>query len=307
MNKLSAKNVIGGLTPADNGQVDRLETWSIDFIRSVAKVKSPLYVGFSGGKDSEVLLHLMRKARVEFNAFYNNTTIDRPGTLSWIKQHKGVIIMQPRYTFFQLLEHRGLPTFHNRFCCEMLKERAIATNEFYGIRQSESTNRKRRNPEPEKCITVWEGRIKHIYMPLLYWKNEHLVEYINAEQIRCHPHYYDSEGKFHVERRLGCLGCPLPSDHCIKDFKQYPRYMRAWCKHLAVYRNTRPRLIQTLLHWRDEYEHFYSNMFCKNLADLDRHRAQPGYNPKLYLEQTFQIELPPPQSPLDEIRKRLSG
>lgn len=42
-----------------------------------------LTVCFSGGKDSQVMLHLVQRAGVPFHAVYNVTTIDHPANVNF--------------------------------------------------------------------------------------------------------------------------------------------------------------------------------------------------------------------------------
>ena len=51
---------------------------AIDFLRSMERGK-PLNLGFSGGKDSVVILDLAERAGIQYNAIYANTTLDPPG------------------------------------------------------------------------------------------------------------------------------------------------------------------------------------------------------------------------------------
>lgn len=45
------------------------------------------FVAFSGGKDSQVLLDLVRRSHVLFTAQYNLTTLDPPENVHFIKEH----------------------------------------------------------------------------------------------------------------------------------------------------------------------------------------------------------------------------
>ena len=56
----------------------------------------------------------------------------------------------------------------------------------------------------------------------------------------CHPLYYDADGKFCVNRRLGCIGCPLASDNGLSDFKKYPKMLRNWLKAHSVFMENHP-------------------------------------------------------------------
>lgn len=303
-NIIGKKNVIGGCA-ADNESIEIKERKSIDFLRSIARYQ-PLFLAYSGGKDSEVLLHLAKKAGIEYTPFYNSTTIDRPGTISWVKRHEDVMILQPKQSFFNIIEHRGLPSTFQRFCCAKLKERFVATHVMTGVRRAESKKRTDRYQEPEMCRVYKTGQKGQIYMPILYWTNEDLITYIQQENIQCHPYYYEPDGTFHPERRLGCLGCPLAYDHGRKDFLRYPVLVRAWCRSLAIYRNTRPELNKSLQYFNDEYENFYHNLFHHSLKELQLKREQPnGFNPRQELQDYFKVSLPPPQSKLEDIKARL--
>lgn len=73
---------------------------SIDFLRSMER-DDPMCLGFSGGKDSVVILDLAERSGIKYNASYANTTVDPPGTISFIKKnYSQVRILQPKQSFF---------------------------------------------------------------------------------------------------------------------------------------------------------------------------------------------------------------
>lgn len=285
--------------------IEKLETQAIDFLRSVYKNSTrPLFLAYSGGKDSEIVMHLCKKAKIEFTPFFNVTTIDPPGTIKYIKSKPEVMIMQPKHPFFWLIEHRGLPSTFQRFCCDKLKERFVAHNIITGVRRDESKRRRERYTSPEECHVYKTGQKGVNYMPILEWKEADVAEYINAENIRCHPNYYNSDGSFNVKYRLGCMCCPLAYDRGRKDFHKWPTMVRLWCKHLAVYRNTRPRLQKSIAHFNDEYENFYHNLYNNSLQQLQEQRKMPSFNPRELLQDEFGVKLPLPASTLASIKSK---
>lgn len=283
-------------------ELERKEQWSIDFLRTIEANTIDLHLAYSGGKDSDILLHLARKAKIQFKAVYVNTTIDPPGTLTHVKKQGNVTIIYPPATFYQLVERRGLPSTFQRFCCSRIKERFIAQYLITGVRQDESQARKEKNPEPEKCKVYRHGRKGIQYLPILFWTNEDVYKYINEENIQCHPNYYDVNDNFHVERRVGCLGCPLRYDRGRADFKLYPKLVQRWCNALAVYRNSRKKLGTTITNFRDEYENFYHNIHNHRLQQLFiQQKEEPRDYARLRLQQEFNIELTPPKSALEQL------
>ena len=283
-------------------ELERKEQWSIDFLRTIEAHTPDLYLAYSGGKDSDVLLHIARKAKIPLTAYYTNTTIDPPHTIPHVKAQNIVTIINPPRSFYTLIEHRGLPSSFRRFCCTLIKERFVAENIITGIRRWESKRRAQKYKEPIICFEHKSGRKGQRFMPILDWTDENMKDYIAAEQIQCHPLYYDNTGRFCVERRLGCLGCPLPTNRSIEDFKRYPKLVKAWCRAAAVYRNSRKTLGTSITNYRDEYEYFYHNLFNYRIAQLfAQQREEPRNFARERLQQFFQIELPPPKSALEDL------
>lgn len=169
-------------------------------------------ISYSGGKDSDVILELAKMAEIPFEAIYKDTSIDPIGTHQHCKE-KGVTILRPKRTMLQIIEAKGWPTRRARFCCSELKEYKVYDRAIQGIRRSESTARAKRYKEPEICRVYSKKEKTRVYLPILEWTNEDVERFIKERGIKCHPLYYDEEGNFHVERRLGCIGCPMQSDN----------------------------------------------------------------------------------------------
>lgn len=200
--------------------------------RAIRLLKSigdkPIEVSYSGGKDSDVILALAKMAGINYCAIYKNTTIDPPGTIKHCLDN-GVEIMRPKEGFFKLIEKHGFPTRFRRHCCGYLKEYKMMDDAVHGIRRSESTKRAERYKEPAVCRMYGKDKV-NVLLPILEWTDVDVAEFVEQNNIKCHNLYYDESGKFHPERRLGCMGCPLRSDQGLPHFKAYPALVRAWLR-----------------------------------------------------------------------------
>lgn len=213
---------------------------AIRLLRSIPTDKGDIEVSYSGGKDSDVILELAKMAGIPYRAIYKNTTIDSPGTIKHAKD-MGAEIVHPKKTFFELIRQSGTPSRWKRFCCQYLKEYKILDRSIQGIRCAESSKRASLYKEPEMCRKYNGGGNVRVYLPILDWTDEDVAQFISERGIKCHPLYYDEQGIFHVERRLGCIGCPLMSrQKRIANFKVYPKMLRAWIKNFQVFLDTHP-------------------------------------------------------------------
>ena len=58
-----------------------------------------------------------------------------------------------------------------------------------------------------------------------------ILELVKMSGIKCHPLYYDEDGVFHPEMRLGCMCCPLASrKNRIGEFRKYPNMVKAYIR-----------------------------------------------------------------------------
>ena len=275
-------------------QLERKVDRAIRLIQSAAG-DDVVEVSYSGGKDSDVILELAKMADIEYRAIYKNTTIDPPGTIKHCRDN-GVEILQPKITFFKLVEKKGMPTRRARFCCEKLKEYKVLDKAIQGIRRSESTARAQRYNEDDPIICRIYGAKKNhvsVILPILSWTDEDVAEFIQKRGIKCHPLYYDEQGNFHPDRRLGCMGCPLRSDAGLSEFKDNPKLLRQIVKASKVWWDTHPQL-KSHKKFGTIYGLVAHNLFYKSYADWQAadNNLFERKDWKKELEQYFNIELP---------------
>lgn len=198
--------------------IDRLRAFE-----SAAIKKHPdgYWVGFSGGKDSIVLLDLVKKANVKHTVHFNVCSVDPPEVLRFIRQYyPHVIWNKPRITMFQLIvKHMMPPTRLIRYCCRELKERGgndriVVT----GIRWEESAKRSKRRML-ESCHRYAK---KQYLNPILEWTDDEIWEYIHTNKL---PYccLYDEGFK-----RVGCIGCPMAGKYRYIEFARWPLFEKAY-------------------------------------------------------------------------------
>lgn len=177
------------------------------------------YVAFSGGKDSVVILDLVKRAGVKYDAHYNVTTVDPPELVQFIrKEYPDVKWNMPKETMWQLIKRKQfLPLRQQRWCCELLKEgngggRIVVT----GVRWAESSKRAKRR-SVEHCI---RGDTRLFVNPIIDWLDEDVWGYIRGNGL---PYctLYDEGFK-----RLGCVLCPMANQQ--QDAVRWPKIANAY-------------------------------------------------------------------------------
>lgn len=68
-----------------------------------------VYVSFSGGKDSTVLLHIARELYPDIEAVFVNTGLEYPEIQSFVKTFDNVTILRPKMRFDEVIRKYGYP------------------------------------------------------------------------------------------------------------------------------------------------------------------------------------------------------
>lgn len=252
--------------------LDRKIDAAIKLLQSIPTDDGPIEVCYSGGKDSDIILELAKMAGINYRAIYKNTTIDPRGTMQHVRE-MGVEVVQPKENFLSLVRRKGMPSRFARFCCEILKEYSILPRAVVGIRKCESRKRMELYKEPESCRVYSGGKKVRQYLPILDWTNDDVKEFIEQRKIKCAPVYYDKDGNFDVNRRLGCIGCPLASRKIRREaYLENPKMLLAQVKALQDYYDKKVAAGVTSATMetcnRNAWVFFYATLFYDSIAEF---------------------------------------
>ena len=71
--------------------------------------ESGVYISFSGGKDSTVLLHLVRELYPDIPAVFVNTGLEYPEIQKFVKEFENIEILRPEMSFKEVIRRYGYP------------------------------------------------------------------------------------------------------------------------------------------------------------------------------------------------------
>ena len=202
-----------------------------------------IYVAFSGGKDSLVLLDLVQKAlpHSEFKVIFSDTFMEIPDTYKTVEEVKKRF---PTLEFYTAKSHIkseyswemfGIPSRTLRWCCavhksapSLLKLREIVGKNnlqalaFDGIRAEESNSR--------ATYSIEGNSLKHTSQinihPMLEWSSAEVFLYLFQNLLLINNAYrYGSN-------RVGCLVCPMASGW--KEYITHKLYKNEVDKFLKI-------------------------------------------------------------------------
>lgn len=214
------------------------------------------HVGFSGGKDSQVVLELVKMSGVKYKAIYNVTTNDPADNVRFIKHHyPDVEFSVPEKSYFQLIAKKGVPTMFNRWCCALFKETAgVGCVVLTGVRKEESRKRAEYDEVMKfgkdkesvdldkmegnefRCVG---GKDKFMVYPILEWTEEDVWTFIRERGLPINPCYKE-------HKRVGCVFCPFARQKDIRAYcETHPQLKSAFIHAIERFMEGRETMLPT--------------------------------------------------------------
>lgn len=201
---------------------------TIERIRKFAQIADKMgfevAVGFSGGKDSQVVYDLCKTAGIKFTAYYNES-FESNVTKKFIRENYPDVVWRRNVCgFFENIaqNHGGLlPDVNSAYCCKDYKHNPKFVDEcsITGVRREESTKRRTRQLFEMKnktllkknknfvnefftdnCIATGSASVIAL-KPIVDWTAEDVWDYLKFKNLPINPEYKERS-------RVGCLICP---------------------------------------------------------------------------------------------------
>lgn len=242
------------------------------------------WCGFSGGKDSQALYHIVQLSGVKFKAFFSPTSVDPPQVIRFIREKYPEVeftrLKESIYTAFKRL--KVLPSMRVRWCCALFKEKGGENKvTLTGVRKAESVKRSKRkevevsnhkfsgnleefeeysekrikriaknlnqdqfSEVKESEIRCINGKDKIIINPIIDWTDKDVWEFLNDVMEVPHCELYDPP---YNQTRIGCIGCPMAtSKNQRKQLDMWPHVREKWIKAIMeVRKETYDEMIAT--------------------------------------------------------------
>ena len=116
---------------------DRVRNWVNEY------GEDGVYVSFSGGKDSTVLLHIVRNMYPNIKAVFVDTGLEYPEIREFVKSFDNVDWLRPKMNFRQVIEKYGYP-----FISKEVSECVDGARKYIKILTDRQTDRQTDSAEP---------------------------------------------------------------------------------------------------------------------------------------------------------------
>ncbi len=198
-------------------------SWSKDLLRKELDKSENSVVSFSGGKSSQVALHLALKIDSGADVVHNDTGVMYPETGKFVEElaekwgfKDNLVVTEPEKDFWEVVEENGWPSYREGDgeprCCFWLKTRPmrelVKENDYdlivTGEQADESSTRRVSFLQYGGSFQYRKWGIDNLRKakPLSIWRDVDIWEYIEENDLIFNPVYE----KYEIQR-TGCVTC----------------------------------------------------------------------------------------------------
>jgi phosphoadenosine phosphosulfate reductase len=213
-----------------------MEGKALKLIEDALKLKMNSVIAFSGGKDSTVILDLVRRVDPSIPCLFANTGVEYPATVSYCRSIPNLHEVGYIKSFWKCVEEYGWPTTKGKKgvahdgnkCCIYLKKKPMKEWEkkhdiklvFLGITMAESRNRMMLLKSRGLMYACASEGVFKCY-PIGEWTESDVWDYIRRRNLPYNS-IYDTLGC----KRCGCIPCTAYLSWKKRLAKENPKMMR---------------------------------------------------------------------------------
>lgn len=229
---------------ANKGALSIIEKEAKEFIKTrMEQNRKPLTIAFSGGKDSLVVLELLKDVTANFEIIFIDTGLEFPETIDYItmmqkRLKKKIRLLKNDKDLYSEMDTFGPPAKDYRWCCKTHKLAPMAEYvslnypegclTFEGKRKNESFSRAMSKREDSNPFVP--GQVSAY--PILEWRALEVWFFILSKKLR-----YNKLYDIGLER-VGCWMCPSGLDcefQKMKDlhydkYKKFNQFLIDWAE-----------------------------------------------------------------------------
>lgn len=183
-------------------QIIEMERIAKEIIQDAFDLAEYPVIAFSSGKDSQVVLDLVRQINPDVEAVFCNTGNEYTETVPFARSFDNVTELHPEKTFWQCFKEYGMPVVkskakrHGNACCFWLKEKP--SRDYYksvgvdlvftGLTAAESRNRMMML---KRMGHTYFAKTEKLYKchPIHDWSEDQVWQYIRMKELEYNPIY----------------------------------------------------------------------------------------------------------------------
>ncbi len=239
-------------------ELERRAVWEVK--EAMGRLRLPVNVGFSGGKDSLALAGIARKALRELIFVFSDTGLEFPETQKYVKEAAKefgakLVVLSGEADFWGQLDEYGPPAKDFRWCCKTQKLSPIAgwIADKYRMGCITLDGRRRYESTQRAGISAVESNPfipgQRLLSPIRNWRALDVWLYIRWRALRPNP-LYDMDFE-----RIGCWLCPSAPVSELENLRRtHPKMYARWKERLHRWGEASkvdPRFIDTgMWRWR---------------------------------------------------------